>query len=89
MPTYDYFCTTCKHELEIIQKITEQALTTCPACNSQTLARRPGKVGLAFSGDGFYATMYGQNKGSDSASPSPAPCCPCGKGASACSSKKG
>ncbi len=85
MPTYDYFCTACKHELETMQKITEAPLRTCPSCHSDTLSRRPGGgIGLAFSGDGFYATMYGKSKEAPS---SGSGCCPCGKG-TACTSPK-
>ena len=81
MPTYDYFCASCKHELETMQKITAAALTTCPECHQETLTRRPGGgIGLAFSGDGFYATMYGKNAPPQNNNS----CCPCGKNQNAC-----
>ena len=30
MPTYGYRCGSCGHEFEIRQKITDEALSTCP-----------------------------------------------------------
>lgn len=87
MPTYDYYCSKCKHELEIMQKITEPALKTCPKCHENTLVRRPGGgIGLSFSGDGFYSTMYNQSKPSSDTPPaaSGGGCCPCGKGPGGC-----
>jgi putative FmdB family regulatory protein len=60
MPTYDYTCDACNHELEAFQKITEEPLLECPACKGATLRRRIGgrRVGLHFQGDGFYLTDY-------------------------------
>lgn len=87
MPTYDYYCEACGEELEAVQKITEDALRQCPKCHKETLMRRPrGGIGLAFSGDGFYKTMYGQRQG-ESAPPSAGKngqCCPCGKSQGSC-----
>lgn len=59
MPTYGYHCSACKKELEIFQKITEEALTLCPNCKEEALHRGPGGgIGLSFTGTGFYITDY-------------------------------
>lgn len=85
MPNYDYFCSDCGEQLEVFQKITEPALTTCPKCQKETLVRKPGGgIGLAFSGDGFYATMYGDKKAPQENGGGG--CCPCGKNKGSCSS---
>jgi putative FmdB family regulatory protein len=39
MPTYEYRCNECGHELEAFQKITEPALKLCPNCNKEALER--------------------------------------------------
>lgn len=39
MPTYNYRCTECNHELEVIQKMSEDPLTFCPACDEKTLKK--------------------------------------------------
>jgi putative FmdB family regulatory protein len=35
VPTYQYTCTDCGHDLEVVQKFTDDALTECPACTGK------------------------------------------------------
>lgn len=80
MPTYDYYCKECGHQLEAFQKITDPALKECEKCHKETLVRRPSAgAGLLIAGDGFYATMYGNNNAPKEGSGGGG-CCPCGKG---------
>jgi len=59
MPTYQFRCKKCGHELEEFQQITEEPLVRCPSCNTDNLARVMGTgVGLIFKGSGFYRTDY-------------------------------
>lgn len=55
MPTYQYRCTECGHELEAVQKFTDPSLTVCPACEG-ALNKVFSPVGIVFKGSGFYAT---------------------------------
>ncbi|GAB3742422.1 FmdB family zinc ribbon protein [Microlunatus parietis] len=55
MPTYQYRCTACTNELEIVQKFTDSPLTTCPEC-SGSLRKVFNAVGVVFKGSGFYRT---------------------------------
>lgn len=55
MPTYQYRCTECGNELEVVQKFTDPALTHCEACQG-TLRKVYNPVGVVFKGSGFYAT---------------------------------
>ena len=55
MPTYEYACKQCGDRLEAVQKFTDDALTTCPACQG-ALRKVFGAVGIAFKGSGFYKT---------------------------------
>lgn len=55
MPTYQYRCTECGGELEVVQKFTDDALTVCPECDG-TLRKVFNAVGVVFKGSGFYAT---------------------------------
>ena len=55
MPTYQYRCTECGRELEVVQKFTDPALTHCEACQG-TLRKVYNPVGVVFKGSGFYAT---------------------------------
>ena len=81
MPTYDYRCTACSHELEMMQKMTEDPLKICPNCHKESLKRGPGGgIGLSFKGTGFYITDYAREKAQTPSSE----CCPCGKDAGGC-----
>ncbi len=59
MPTYDYRCEACGHEMEEFQSITAKPLKKCPACGKQKLQRLIGiGAGIIFKGSGFYETDY-------------------------------
>ena len=66
MPTYQYRCTECGEDLEAVQKFSDQALTTCPACGGQ-LRKVFNPVGVVFKGSGFYRTdsRNGSKSGAD------------------------
>ncbi len=53
MPTYEYRCRDCGHDLEAVQSFTDDALTECPNCAGR-LRKVFGNVGIAFKGSGFY-----------------------------------
>jgi putative FmdB family regulatory protein len=55
MPTYEYECTSCGQHIEVFQRISEDALTTCGVCGG-TLRKVFHPVGIVFKGAGFYAT---------------------------------
>ena len=55
MPTYQYRCTECGHDLEAVQKFTDDPLTECPKCHGQ-LRKVYNAVGVVFKGAGFYKT---------------------------------
>lgn len=56
MPTYEYRCKACGHQLEIVQAFSDAALTTCPSCGAEELRKVFGSVGISFKGSGFYKT---------------------------------
>jgi len=57
MPTYGYRCGNCGHQFEIVQRISEEPLTTCPKCQGK-LSKVLYPVGISFKGSGFYTTDY-------------------------------
>jgi putative FmdB family regulatory protein len=59
MPTYDYRCEHCAHELELFQNISEAPKKKCPKCGRLKLRRAiGGGAGFLFKGSGFYLTDY-------------------------------
>ena len=81
MPTYEYRCRSCGHELEVVQSFSDDALTECPNCQGQ-LRKVFGSIGVTFKGTGFYkndsrssststsTSSSGAGSGSDSSSSS-------------------
>lgn len=68
MPTYQYRCSECGHDLEAVQKFSDAALTECPSCGGR-LRKVYNAVGVVFKGSGFYSTdsRSGGNSGSNGA----------------------
>ncbi len=55
MPTYEYACKACGHQLEAVQSFSDEALTECPECGSE-LRKVYGAPGIVLKGSGFYKT---------------------------------
>jgi len=55
VPTYQYACTACDEQLEVVQKFTDDSLTVCDACGGR-LRKVYSPVGIVFKGSGFYRT---------------------------------
>lgn len=72
MPTYQYACTACGHQLEAVQSFTDQPLTECPACEGR-LRKLFNSVGIVFKGSGFYRTDSRPSADKSPAESSPAP----------------
>ena len=69
MPTYEYACTKCGHQFEIVQSFSDDALTTCPECGG-SLRKVFGSVGIVFKGRGFYKNdARGSSKSTTAAPP--------------------
>ena len=59
MPTYEYRCSACGHELEAFHSMSADPLRLCPACETENLQRLISKgAGMIFKGSGFYQTDY-------------------------------
>jgi putative FmdB family regulatory protein len=55
VPTYQYACTACGHQMEAVQSFTDEPLTECPECSGR-LRKLFSSVGIVFKGSGFYRT---------------------------------
>ena len=58
MPIYAYRCERCGHELDALQKISDPALTDCPACGEASLQKKLTAPGFQLKGSGWYQTDF-------------------------------
>jgi putative FmdB family regulatory protein len=65
MPTYEYACRACGHTFDVVQSMSEDALTQCPECGGE-LRKVFAPPVITFKGSGFYATDHGKkSKGTE------------------------
>lgn len=86
MPIYAYRCSSCNHEDEVLQKLSDALLTVCPSCHQETYAKQLTAPGFQLKGSGWYATDFKggkkpENKPESKAEPPP---CQGGNGSCAC-----
>ncbi len=86
MPIYEYRCTSCGHQQEFLQKLSDPPHTRCTRCGEETFSKMVTAAGFQLKGSGWYATDFkgggqpaksGGSESKESAAPSPA----CGTGA--------
>jgi putative FmdB family regulatory protein len=58
MPIYEYQCRSCGHQHEALQKLSDPALTDCPACDKPDLAKKISAAGFRLKGGGWYETDF-------------------------------
>ncbi len=70
MPIYAYRCASCGHSRDVLQKISDPQLTTCPACGAEQFQKQVTAAGFQLKGSGWYATDF---KGGSAPTPAVAP----------------
>ncbi len=58
MPIYEYQCTDCGHELEALQKMSDDPLQDCPECGKPALQKLISAAGFRLKGGGWYETDF-------------------------------
>lgn len=58
MPIYEYQCQACQHQLETLQKISDEPLRDCPACNESALKKLVSASAFRLKGGGWYETDF-------------------------------
>jgi putative FmdB family regulatory protein len=69
MPIYEYECTSCCNVFEVVQRMSEAPLTTCPDC-SGSLKKLMSSGSFQLKGGGWYADGYSSKSCNGSASTS-------------------
>ncbi len=63
MPIYEYRCSSCGAQKDVMQKINDAPLVTCPVCQQATFTKQISAAGFQLKGSGWYATDF-KNSGS-------------------------
>ena len=58
MPIYAYRCAECGQAKDVLQKLSDPVLSTCPFCGSQAFAKQVTAAGFQLKGSGWYATDF-------------------------------
>lgn len=58
MPFYEYRCDSCGHDFEALQKISDEPLRHCPACDEPQLRKLISAAGFRLKGEGWYETDF-------------------------------
>lgn len=58
MPIYEYRCSSCGHQQEYLQKLSDAPHTRCTKCGQETLAKMVTAAGFQLKGSGWYATDF-------------------------------
>ncbi|WP_405227767.1 FmdB family zinc ribbon protein [Lentisalinibacter sediminis] len=62
MPIYEYVCKSCGHELDALQKMSDDPLTDCPDCGEAALKRKISAPRFRLKGSGWYETDFKTDK---------------------------
>jgi putative FmdB family regulatory protein len=68
MPIYAYRCATCGHAQDVLQKMSDDVLTVCPACHASTYVKQVTAAGFQLKGSGWYVTDF---RGGNTGKPEP------------------
>jgi putative FmdB family regulatory protein len=58
MPIYAYRCASCGHAKDVLQKLSDPLLTTCPACGQEAFSKQVTAAGFQLKGSGWYVTDF-------------------------------
>jgi putative FmdB family regulatory protein len=58
MPIYAYKCESCGHRQDVLQKISDPVLSSCPACGASSFVKQVTAAGFQLKGSGWYATDF-------------------------------
>ena len=61
MPIYAYRCDACGFQKDVLQKLSEPALTRCPSCEAESFAKQLSAPAFQLKGTGWYVTDFRDN----------------------------
>lgn len=58
MPIYEYRCSSCGHQQEFLQKLSDAPVKRCTKCGQETFSKMVTAAGFHLKGSGWYATDF-------------------------------
>ena len=58
MPIYEYKCSKCEHQFEVIQRFSENPVESCPECNEKSVKKLVSAPSFRLKGGGWYETDF-------------------------------
>jgi putative FmdB family regulatory protein len=58
MPIYEYQCTECGYQTEVLQKISDEPLKDCPQCGKPAMKKMVTAAAFRLKGGGWYETDF-------------------------------
>ena len=58
MPIYAYRCSACGHAQDVLQRMSDPVLTTCPDCGAEAYTKQLTAAGFQLKGSGWYVTDF-------------------------------
>lgn len=72
MPIYAYKCESCGHAKDVLQKVSDEPLSTCPACGAASFRKQITAAGFQLKGSGWYVTDFRGGSGGTTGAAAPA-----------------
>ncbi len=58
MPIYAYRCEACGHAKDVLRKVSDPLLSTCPSCGAEAFKKQLTAAGFQLKGSGWYVTDF-------------------------------
>ena len=58
MPIYEYKCSKCEHQFEVIQRFSDNPVESCPECNKKPVQKLVSAPSFRLKGRGWYETDF-------------------------------
>ncbi len=58
MPLYEYLCSNCEHQDDLLGKLSDGAILICPSCKNKTFEKQVSAPHFKLKGSGWYETDF-------------------------------
>ena len=62
MPIYEFICENCNYKEDLIRKISEPTIISCPKCDGQNFIKQVSAPNFKLKGSGWYETDFKNTK---------------------------